>query len=59
MPTDAVDLSAGNKVLKGGIMSNLEVCQKRAPEEAAFKTEKVSFGGTVTIPAKAFVVISF
>ncbi len=56
-PTDAVDTSAGNKVLKGGIMSNLEVCQKRAPEEAVFKTEKVSFGGTVTIPAKAVVAL--
>ena len=57
--TDAVDTSAGNKVLKGSIMSNLEVCQKRAPEEAAFKTEKISLSGAVSIPAKAFVVISF
>lgn len=59
VPTDAVDTSAGNKVLKGSIMSNLEVCQKRAPEEAAFKTEKISLSGAVSIPAKAFVVISF
>ncbi|MBO4759466.1 MAG: hypothetical protein J5505_05345 [Spirochaetaceae bacterium] len=59
VPTDAVDTSAGNKVLKGGIMSNLQVCTKRAPEAAACKTEKISLSGAVSIPAKAFVVISF
>lgn len=56
--SDAVDLSAGNKVLKGGIMSNLELCRKRFPEEAFFKIESAILDGKITIPAKAFIVVS-
>lgn len=56
--TDAVDLSAGNKVLKGGIMNNFELCRKRFPEEASFTAESAFFDGKITIPAKALIVVS-
>ena len=38
-------------------MSNLEVCEKRAPEAVNYTVSKENFGGEITIPAKSFVVV--
>ena len=57
VPTNAVDTSAGNKVLKGGIMSNLQVCKKRAPEEAALISQSKTLSGTVELTAKSVMVV--
>lgn len=59
VPTDAVNLKAGNKVLGPGIMSNLEVCTKRAPEETSFTIKESSISGKINIPSKSFIIISF
>ena len=55
--TDAIGTSGGTKGVSPDVMSNLEVCEKRAPEAAAFTVSKESFGGEITIPAKSFVVV--
>lgn len=57
VPTNAVDTSAGNKVLKGGIMSNLQVCKKRAPEEAALISQSKTLSGTIELTAKSVMVV--
>lgn len=57
--TDAVNPAVGNKVLGPGIMSNLEVCLKRAPEDVHLKEEKTWISGSVEVPAKSVVVVVY
>ena len=55
--TDAIGTSGGTKGVSPEVMSNLEVCEKRAPEALSYTCEKESFSGEITIPAKSFVVV--
>lgn len=55
--TDAIGTTGGTKGVSPAVMSNLEVCQKRAPEELSYSCSKENFGGEITIPAKSFVVV--
>lgn len=55
--TDAIGTTGGTKGVSPDFMSNLEVCEKRGPEAAAFTVSRESFGGEITIPAKSFVVV--
>ena len=55
--TDAIGTSGGTKGVSPDVMSNLEVCEKRAPEALSYTCEKESFSGEITIPAKSFVVV--
>ena len=57
MATDAIGTSGGTKGVSPDVMSNLEVCEKRAPEALSYTCEKESFSGEITIPAKSFVVV--
>ena len=55
--TDAIGTTGGTKGVSPDVMSNLEVCQKRAPEELSYSCSKENFSGEITIPAKSFVVV--
>lgn len=55
--TDAIGTSGGTKAVSPEFMSNLKVCEKRAPEAVSFTVTKESFGGEITIPAKSFIVV--
>jgi hypothetical protein len=55
--TDAIGTTGGTKGVSPDVMSNLEVCQKRAPEELSYSCSKENFCGEITIPAKSFVVV--
>lgn len=55
--TDAIGTTGGTKGVSPDFMSNLEVCEKRAPEAASFTVSKESINGEITIPAKSFVVV--
>ncbi len=57
--TDAIGTTGGTKGVSPDFMSNLEVCQKRAPEDVKFTCGKEIFNGEITIPAKSFVVVKF
>lgn len=57
--TDAVNPNSGNKPISSDVMSNLELCQKRAPEAVAFTTEKVTLNGKVVVPAKSVIVVTY
>lgn len=49
--------NGGNKAISPELMSNLEACKLRAPEDVTYKVENIEFDGTILIPAKSFVVI--
>jgi alpha-L-arabinofuranosidase len=56
--TDAIcTTNGGNKAVSPDVMSNLEICQKRGPEDVNFTISKETFDGTISLPAKSFVVI--
>ena len=55
--TDAIGTTGGTKGVSPDVMSNLEVCQKRAPEELSYTCSKENFGGEITVLAKSFVVV--
>ena len=55
--TDAIGTTGGTKGVSPDFMSNLEVCEKRGPEAAAFTVSKENFSGEITLPAKSFVVV--
>ena len=55
--TDAIGITGGTKGVSPEVMSNLEVCEKRAPEAVNYTVSKENFGGEITIPAKSFVVV--
>ena len=57
VPTDAVASSGGTKAVSPELMSNRQVCEKRAPESVIYTVAKESFDGEITIPAKSFVVV--
>lgn len=60
VPTDAINLNnGGNKAVAVGQMTNLELCQKRAPEEAKVTVQNQKISGSITLPAKSVVVIRF
>ncbi len=59
VPTDAVDLSLSNKPIKPSVMSNLELCQKRGPEEVLYNCEVVQINGEIELPSKSVVVLKF
>ncbi|MBP5444304.1 MAG: carbohydrate binding domain-containing protein [Treponema sp.] len=56
-PTDAVASSGGTKAVSPELMSNLQVCEKRAPESVSYTVAKENLNGEITIPAKSFVVV--
>ena len=55
--TDAIGTTGGTKGVSPDVMSNLEVCEKRAPEALSYSCDKQNFIGEITIPAKSFIVI--
>ena len=55
--TDAIGTTGGTKGVSPDVMSNLEVCEKRAPEELSYTCSKENFCGEITVPAKSFVVV--
>ncbi|MBO4319286.1 MAG: carbohydrate binding domain-containing protein [Treponema sp.] len=55
--TDAIGTSGGTKGVSPEFMSNLEVCEKRAPESVNYTVADEKFNGEITIPAKSFVVV--
>ena len=55
--TDAIGTTGGTKGVSPEVMSNLEVCEKRAPEAVNYTVSKENFGGEITIPAKSFIVV--
>lgn len=55
--TDAVSTEGGTKAVSPDLMSNLEVCRKRAPEEVTYTVSKESISGGIKIPAKSFIVV--
>jgi len=57
VPTDAVDLKEGNKVLKNSKLSNLEICQKRAPEEAVVLNQNKTLSGEIKVSGKSVTVL--
>ena len=57
--TDTIGPESGNKSISPDIMNNLQLCEKRAPEEVSFTIEKVKIEGEVKIPAKSFVIVIF
>lgn len=57
--TDAVNPATGNKPISPEIMSNLELCQKRGPESAAYTVCQEKITGEVQVPAKSFVIIKY
>lgn len=57
--TDAVSNNSGNKPISPDVMSNLEMCKKRAPEDVAYTTEKQNINGEVVLPAKSVVVFKY
>ncbi len=59
VPTDAVNMEAGNKVINASLMSNIELCQKRAPEEVAYTIKQEQISGQISIPAKSIVVLKY
>ncbi|MBP3742181.1 MAG: hypothetical protein J6J00_04280 [Treponema sp.] len=58
LATDAIGTSGGTKGVSPDVMSNLEVCEKRAPEAVDYSLTKKDFTGEIILPAKSFVVIS-
>ncbi|MBP5358439.1 MAG: hypothetical protein J6Y69_04550, partial [Treponema sp.] len=57
--TDAIGTSGGTKGVSPDLMTNLEVCMKRAPEEVSYTVSKESINGGIKIPAKSFIVVKF
>lgn len=57
VPTKAITVEGGNKAVSVDSMTNLEVCELRAPEEVSCVTEQKKLSGKITIPAKSFVVV--
>ena len=55
--TDAIGTSGGTKAVSPDFMSNLKVCEKRAPEDVAYTMNKGKFSGEVKIPAKSVLVV--
>ena len=58
LATDAIGTSGGTKGVSPDVMSNLQVCEKRAPEAVDYSLTKKDFTGEIILPAKSFVVIS-
>ena len=57
--TDTIGPESGNKSISPDLMSNKELCQKRAPEEVSYIIEKIKIQGEVKIPGKSFIVVKF
>ena len=57
--TDTIGPESGNKSISPELMTNKELCAKRAPEEVSFTIEKVKFEGEVKIPAKSLLIVKF
>ena len=55
--TDAIGTSGGTKGVSPDFMTNLQVCEKRAPEAVSFTVSKENINGEIRIPAKSFVVV--
>ena len=55
--TDAIGTSGGTKAVSPDFMSNLKVCEKRAPEDAMYTCSKDKFSGEVKVPAKSVLVV--
>ena len=57
--TDTIGPESGNKSISPELMTNKELCDKRAPEEVSYTIEKVKFEGEVKIPAKSLLIVKF
>ena len=57
--TDTIGPESGNKSISPELMSNKQLCEKRAPEEVSYTVEKTKFEGEVKIPAKSFLILKF
>ena len=57
--TDTIGPESGNKSISPELMTNKELCDKRAPEEVSYTVEKVKFEGEVKIPAKSLLIVKF
>ena len=57
--TDTIGPESGNKSISPELMTNKELCAKRAPEEVSYTIEKVKFEGEVKIPAKSLLIVKF
>jgi len=55
--TDAVDSTQGNKVIKADKMSNLELCEKRAPEPSTVTSKVINLSEKIELPGKSLVVV--
>lgn len=55
--TGTVDPNGPNKSIHCSIMSNKELCEKRAPEETAFTITEKMLDGKIELPGKSFTVI--
>ena len=57
--TDTIGPESGNKSISPELMTNKELCDKRAPEEVSYTIEKVKFEGEVKILAKSLLIVKF
>ena len=57
--TDAIGTTGGTKAVSPELMSNLEICKKREPEEVNYKVSTENFTGEILLPAKSVVVLKF
>ena len=57
--TDTIGPESGNKSISPELMSNKELCSKRAPEEVSYTIDKVKFEGEIKVPAKSFLIVKF
>ncbi|MDE5775840.1 MAG: hypothetical protein K2H67_03055, partial [Treponemataceae bacterium] len=57
--TDAVSANPNGKVLSGDSFTNLQMCELRAPEEAAYKITNFDLDGKISLPPKTVTVLKF
>ena len=57
--TDSIGAESGNKSVSPDLMSNKQLCEKRAPEEVNYTIEKIKIEGEVKVPAKSFLIVKF
>ena len=55
--TKAIGTTGGTKAVSPEIMSNLKVCELRAPEDVTYSCNKGKFSGEINIPAKSVLVL--
>ena len=54
-----VDPNGPNKAIKSELISNIDLCKKRFPEEVDFSVETKTLSDKISIPAKSVLVLKF